>query len=301
VAELWYYTSEGQPRDPVSREELKQLADSGSLKPTDLVWTEGMPKWVRASSADGIFGEPATSADVAPDSGSRTRRRTAARDEADDRYDYDERPSRRRRERERDRWEDDYVDQPARRRGMGTGAKLGLILGGVFAVLAVGGVILYLALGGGAAQPKEYSVSLNSQRSSSRHIEFKSGASANRTSAQRTSAKHSRATAAGQASHSATAFPLAQVTHLGLPARILRRPYSWLARTWRQLMPSFASCADPALRCHVPRVLSQGRLRDCRSQETWRCESWRPGCHADHASQPNYLNGSAHQVPADTM
>ena len=65
MANLWYYTSEGKQMKPVSGAELKQLAASGLLRPTDLVWTEGMPKWVRASRAgivlvltDGILFSP---------------------------------------------------------------------------------------------------------------------------------------------------------------------------------------------------------------------------------------------------
>lgn len=169
MAELWHYTSDGQPRDPVSREELTQLASRGLLKPTDLVWTEGMSKWVRAGSIDGIF--PASSTGTASAATSRVTERSA---EAAD--DYDERRPRRRRERERERWEeDDFAEAAPRRRGMGAGAKIGIILGSVFVVLAIGGVILYLALSGGVSQPTEYSVSLNAQRSESRRIEFKSG------------------------------------------------------------------------------------------------------------------------------
>lgn len=171
MADQWYYTSDGQPRDPVSREELIQLANRGMLKPTDLVWTEGMPKWIRASSAEGIFADTAASSAVtgAP----RSNLRTDGVESADD---LDERRPRRRRERARARWEDDdYAEPVPRRRGMGTGAKLGIILGCVLAVLAIGGVILYLALDGGVGRPTEYSVSLNAQRSDSRRIEFKAG------------------------------------------------------------------------------------------------------------------------------
>jgi hypothetical protein len=169
VADLWYYTIDGHPKDPVSREELRQLANNGSLKPTDLVWTEGMPRWIRAATADGIFaGVP--SADVLPDAGAPRPR--ADVEPADL---YDERPSRRRRERERDRWEDDYADALPRKRGMSPGAKVGVILGCVLVILAVGGVVLYLALSGGVSQPIDYSVSLRVQESDSRRIEFKAG------------------------------------------------------------------------------------------------------------------------------
>jgi hypothetical protein len=52
MSDLWYYTIEGRQRTPVPSSELRRLAAEGSLKPNDLVWREGMPRWVRARSAD---------------------------------------------------------------------------------------------------------------------------------------------------------------------------------------------------------------------------------------------------------
>ena len=62
ATELWYYTCEGKQMEPVSAAELKQLASSGMLKPTDMVWREGMPKWLRAGSTRGLFGDEAMTA-----------------------------------------------------------------------------------------------------------------------------------------------------------------------------------------------------------------------------------------------
>jgi hypothetical protein len=62
----WFYTQNGQAAPaPVSADQLKQLAGSGQLRPDDLVWKEGMPQWMPASSIKGLFGsaKPA-SADV---------------------------------------------------------------------------------------------------------------------------------------------------------------------------------------------------------------------------------------------
>jgi hypothetical protein len=57
MADLWYYTCEGKERPPVSLTELKRLAETGALRPTDMVWTDGMPRWARASVATEFFPE----------------------------------------------------------------------------------------------------------------------------------------------------------------------------------------------------------------------------------------------------
>jgi hypothetical protein len=52
----WHYTLNGQPAAvPVSAAQLKQLAVSGQLKPTDLVWQDGMLEWAPAGSVKGLF------------------------------------------------------------------------------------------------------------------------------------------------------------------------------------------------------------------------------------------------------
>jgi predicted Zn finger-like uncharacterized protein len=45
---LWYYTRNRQPIGPIPFEQLRQLAASGQLSGTDLVWQEGMPAWTPA-------------------------------------------------------------------------------------------------------------------------------------------------------------------------------------------------------------------------------------------------------------
>ena len=66
MTDLWYYTSEGRQMEPVSLTEIQQLARRGLLKPTDMVWRDGMPRWVRASAAPEIFPEGAASFERAP-------------------------------------------------------------------------------------------------------------------------------------------------------------------------------------------------------------------------------------------
>ena len=55
MAEAWFYHRGDQRLGPVSSQELKWLADTGELQPTDLLWKEGMPKPLAASCAKGLF------------------------------------------------------------------------------------------------------------------------------------------------------------------------------------------------------------------------------------------------------
>jgi hypothetical protein len=56
MANEWHYTINGQPAvAPVSAAQLKQLAATGQLKPTDLVWQDGMLEWAPAGSVRGLF------------------------------------------------------------------------------------------------------------------------------------------------------------------------------------------------------------------------------------------------------
>jgi hypothetical protein len=59
MAENWYYSRGGTTVGPVSALDLKQLASSGELTPTDLVWKEGMRDWVPAEQLKGLFAVPA--------------------------------------------------------------------------------------------------------------------------------------------------------------------------------------------------------------------------------------------------
>src|ERR1022692_3769125 len=63
MAEMWYYTCEGKQMDPVSMKELSRLVGDGTLKPTDMVWKDGMPRWIRASSLKELFPDPMTALD----------------------------------------------------------------------------------------------------------------------------------------------------------------------------------------------------------------------------------------------
>jgi hypothetical protein len=60
MAEMWYYTCEGKQMDPITLKEMKRLVGDGSLKPTDMIWKEGMLRWIRASSLKELFPDPTT-------------------------------------------------------------------------------------------------------------------------------------------------------------------------------------------------------------------------------------------------
>ena len=51
----WYYGHDGERHGPVPLADLKQLAASNQLEPTDLVWTSGMPDWLPAKDIEDLF------------------------------------------------------------------------------------------------------------------------------------------------------------------------------------------------------------------------------------------------------
>lgn len=61
MAQEWYYQQNGQKHGPISGADLKQLVVAGKLQPTDLIWKEGMAKWVPARSVKGLFPAAAPS------------------------------------------------------------------------------------------------------------------------------------------------------------------------------------------------------------------------------------------------
>lgn len=51
----WYYLKGREQFGPVRSRDLRQIADNGQVLPTDLVWREGLPRWVNASQLKGLF------------------------------------------------------------------------------------------------------------------------------------------------------------------------------------------------------------------------------------------------------
>ena len=55
MADNWHYGRKGHQFGPVTDAQLRQLAASGQLLQTDLVWKKGMPQWVKAGQIKGLF------------------------------------------------------------------------------------------------------------------------------------------------------------------------------------------------------------------------------------------------------
>ncbi len=119
MADQWYYTEQGQQVGPVSEADLRRYAAAGRLQPHDLVWKEGMPRWVPAEAVpEFAFRAEEPQAPAAP-----SRRAPTAADRPRPRHDdFDDRPRPRRR---------------AEPEGLSTGAKVAIGLG-------IGGGVLLL-------------------------------------------------------------------------------------------------------------------------------------------------------------
>lgn len=50
----WHYEKDGERHGPVTEQQLKDLASSGQLQPSSLIWQSGMEQWQPASSLDVI-------------------------------------------------------------------------------------------------------------------------------------------------------------------------------------------------------------------------------------------------------
>jgi len=57
MAKRWYYARGGQKAGPVTSEQLRHLAISGALRPSDLVWAEGVDHGREARLVKGLFAE----------------------------------------------------------------------------------------------------------------------------------------------------------------------------------------------------------------------------------------------------
>lgn len=69
MAAEWYYAKNKQKVGPVTDAQLKELVRSGGLARTDMVWKQGMAKWMQAGQVEGLFkDEPsqAVTASVPP-------------------------------------------------------------------------------------------------------------------------------------------------------------------------------------------------------------------------------------------
>jgi hypothetical protein len=56
MAGEWFLAREGQQASgPMTTQQLKEMAASGQVQATDLVWKQGMPKWVPATQIKGLI------------------------------------------------------------------------------------------------------------------------------------------------------------------------------------------------------------------------------------------------------
>lgn len=55
MASGWYYSRDGASFGPFSSAELVALAQSGRLRPTDMVWKDTLARWTPASQIKGLF------------------------------------------------------------------------------------------------------------------------------------------------------------------------------------------------------------------------------------------------------
>jgi len=187
----WYYASNGKQMDPVSMPELQRLAANGHVKPTDLVWHEGMASWVKASTVANLFPAAAPATAVTPKRAMAAAvAKPAALDEPEVvREEAEDRPSRRRRRDEREDDDDEDGDRPRRRRRRrdeagGVGLKIALIGGGVALVLVLVVVLVIVAVrsGGnnlkvaaGATEVVRYTVDMQPAREEFRNVQLKTG------------------------------------------------------------------------------------------------------------------------------
>jgi hypothetical protein len=55
MSKQWHYSINGTKSGPVTSQELAELAKTGHLKPSDLIWKEGLKEWKTAVSVKGLF------------------------------------------------------------------------------------------------------------------------------------------------------------------------------------------------------------------------------------------------------
>lgn len=57
MAGRWYYGIDGETHGPIPAEDLKKLADDGTLMSSDYVRREDMSEWMPAADVKGLFGD----------------------------------------------------------------------------------------------------------------------------------------------------------------------------------------------------------------------------------------------------
>jgi hypothetical protein len=148
MADRWYYARDSRQCGPISYDELKKMFDAGQLHPQTLVWQSGMKEWSPARTIEGLVPEAAP---ARPSGGTG---RSLEEDEFFERF--------RRRE----------------RRGMSTGTKVALIVGGIvgaFAVLFVVGLVLVLSRQATPTGPRQWTERLGAGETKNYYVTFTTG------------------------------------------------------------------------------------------------------------------------------
>jgi hypothetical protein len=136
----WFYSVGDTRQGPVTEDDIKRLVADGRLKPSDLVWRDGMPDWVEARTVPVLF--PSPRGEPLPDEDRPTRRRhgddrprrRGRRDDDDEAE--DDRPRIRRRDDDYDQYEDEY-DRPKKpaKPGQVQAVAIMMLVGGILGIL----------------------------------------------------------------------------------------------------------------------------------------------------------------------
>jgi GYF domain 2 len=135
VSADWFYSVGDSRQGPVTEDALQRMARSGTLRPDDLVWREGMADWVEARTVETFFPRARPTEPELGDRPSRRRFDPEERRSRGDDYADDERPRIRRPAEDLD--DPDY-DRPRRkpqRPGQIQAVGIMMLVGGVLGIL----------------------------------------------------------------------------------------------------------------------------------------------------------------------
>ncbi|MCA9092576.1 MAG: RDD family protein [Planctomycetaceae bacterium] len=77
----WYVAIDGKQRGPISSLDLRKLVKLKRLKPSDLIWKEGLHDWVEAGSIQGLFSPVSSSKRPSKSPSAGNKRRPRPQDE----------------------------------------------------------------------------------------------------------------------------------------------------------------------------------------------------------------------------
>lgn len=156
MADQWFYTEQGQQRGPITDADLKALASEGRLAKEDLIWKPGMPLWLPAGQARGIFPDRAAELPV-PLAGT-VPLATPIHQSGSGRPGFPQAP----------------MSQAARRKGMSSGAKIAIGLGlAIVLIVFAGGAVIYFATRDSSPTSQMFHIHLQEGQREARHVLLK--------------------------------------------------------------------------------------------------------------------------------